>query len=286
MIIGVLGPTGTYADKAIHVWLKHTAISKKNVNLHYYQDIIDTVNSVVLNSTDIGIVPIENSIEGSVGITLDLLLDLDIEIIYEVIVPIKHNLLSKGNKDQIKIILSHPQALGQCRHFIKTHFSQAEIRSTGSTSHAAKLATEFEEMAAIASIESAHTYGLHILCSNIQDYKNNHTRFIVFRKKSDIAYGYTKKANTYKTSVVVYLNKDRPGALYKLLSFFALHNINLTRIESRPSKKALGDYVFYIDFIGNISDKIIKDVLNNIASKAGMMKVLGSYLVIGYSGIR
>lgn len=282
MIISVLGPQGTYADKAIHSWLKHRNISKNNIELKYYNDIIETFDGVIKDYTDFGIVPIENSIEGSVGITLDLLFNLDVEIIDEVIVPIKHCLLSNGKKDEIKIILSHPQALGQCRQFLKKYFPDAEIRNTGSTSHASKLATEFREMASIASKESAKRYGLNILCCNIQDYKNNHTRFIIFRKRNNIKYqGIQKKiTDKYKTSIIAYLNDDKPGALYELLKFFALHDINLTRIESRPSKKALGDYVFYIDFVGNISDNIIKDVLNNIGNKVGMMKVLGSYLVI------
>ncbi|MGD9780068.1 prephenate dehydratase, partial [Methanomethylovorans sp.] len=134
-------------------------------------------------------------------------------------------------------------------------------------------------------------YGLNLLLCNIQDCNSNHTRFIVFRKKhedDDLAWktpkGSVKEPDDtaksdlpYRTSIIVYLDRDRPGALYDLLGEFAIRKINLTRIESRPSKRILGDYVFYIDFAGNISDTIIKDALNSILPKAGMMKVLGSY---------
>ncbi len=294
MIIGVLGPRGSYSDKAAHLWLTQERIFyplSKDISIKYCDDIIDTFDSVVTNTSDIGIVPVENSIEGSVGVTLDLLMEHDIRIIGEVVVPIEHCLLSKGKLEDIRVILSHPQALGQCRQFIKDHFPHAEIRTTGSTSHAAKLATEFEEMAAIASRESATMYGLNVLLCNIQDCNSNHTRFIVFRKKhedDDLAWktingSAAKPADTaksdrpHRTSIIVYLDRDRPGALYDLLGEFASRKVNLTRIESRPSKRILGDYVFYIDFAGNISDTIIKDALNSILPKAGMMKVLGSY---------
>lgn len=295
MIIGLLGPRGTYSDKATTLWLskEHTVPSLfKDASLKYCDDIIDTFNAVVKNTADFGIVPVENSIEGSVGVTLDLLMEHEVHIIGEVVVPIEHCLLSKGKIEDIRVILSHPQALGQCRQFIKNHFPHAEIRTTGSTSHAAKLASEFEEMAAIASRESAGMYGLNMLLCNIQDFNSNHTRFIVFRKKHEDDDLIWKKTNgetpvaaadklknslLHRTSIIVYLDRDRPGALYDLLGEFAIRRINLTRIESRPSKRILGDYVFYIDFEGNISDTIIKDALNSILPKAGMMKVLGSY---------
>ncbi len=297
MNIGVLGPKGSYSDKAAHLWLAKEHASYpllKDITIQYCDDIIDTFDSVVTNAVDTGIVPVENSIEGSVGVTLDMLMEHEIQIIGEIVVPIEHCLLSKGNIKDIRVILSHPQALGQCRQFIKIHFPHAEIRTTGSTSHAAKLATEFEEMAAIASRESAIMYGLNLLLCNVQDYNSNHTRFIVFRKKhenDDLAWKTTdgsvagsddiaKSGLLHRTSIIVYLDRDRPGALYDLLGEFAIRNINLTRIESRPSKRILGDYVFYIDFSGNISDTIIKDALNSILPKAGMMKVLGSYEMI------
>jgi prephenate dehydratase len=281
MIIGVLGPKGTYSEKAAEQWIEKTGRKGEDV-LEYCADIQDVFSLLEKDGCDIGVVPLENSIEGSVGITLDRLMENDVQIIGETIVTVEHCLLSRGKKEDIKVILSHPQGLGQCRQFLKEQFPAAELRTTGSTSHAAKLATEFEEMAAIASPETADMYDLNIVMSNIQDRRYNHTRFITITKK-DTGQKFTKQLQgndpecSYKTSIIVYLDRDRPGALYNILGEFANSNINLTRIESRPSKKVLGDYVFYIDFKGNISDAIIKDALYNIEPKVGMLKMLGSY---------
>lgn len=280
MNMGVLGPKGSYSEKAAKQWITEQEY-KNPVSLEYYDDIPDTISAIVDKSVEIGVVPIENSIEGSVGVTLDMLLENDLNVIGEIVVPIEHCLLSKGTLSDIRVILSHPQALAQCRQFIKTNFENTDIRTTGSTSHAAKLANEFEEMAAIASRESAQMYGLDILIPNIQDRKENHTRFIVLEAHDAIS---TKNETTlsipkndFKTSIIVYLKKDRPGALYELIGEFAKRDINLTRIESRPSKRELGDYIFYIDFAGHIDDANIKDALDNIASNVGMLKMLGSY---------
>lgn len=278
MNMGVLGPKGSYSEKAAKQWISEQD-TKNEVSLEYYDDIPDTISAIVDRTVDVGVVPIENSIEGSVGITLDMLLENDLNIIGEIVVPIEHCLLSKGTLSNIRVILSHPQALAQCRQFIKTHFGNAEIRTTGSTSHAAKLANEFEEMAAIASRESAQMYGLDILIPNIQDRKENHTRFIAIEAHDGVIEktAAASKKDDFKTSIIIYLKKDRPGALYELIGEFAKRDINLTRIESRPSKRELGDYIFYIDFAGHINDANIKDALDNITSNVGMLKMLGSY---------
>ena len=289
MMIGVLGPKGSYSEKAARQWLAEiTGIGKNSVHpensrgpcLQYCDDIQDVFTLLSNGSVDIGLVPVENSIEGSVGVTLDMLLEHDVTVIGETVVAIEHCLLSKGRKENIRIILSHPQGLAQCRHFLKENFRGAELRTTGSTSHAAKLATEFEEMAAIASRESAQMYGLNILVSNIQDRKHNHTRFLIMMRPDGPSVRYPNLSYgdcAYKTSIIVYLDRDRPGALYEILGEFASRNINLTRIESRPSKKTLGDYLFYVDLEGNTSDDIIKEAIYNVESKVGMLKMLGSY---------
>ncbi len=281
MIIGVLGPKGTYTEKAAKLWIEGNSGNEEHI-LEYCADIQDVFILLESEACDIGVVPLENSIEGSVGVTLDLLLEHDVNIIAEAIVSIEHCLLSRGKKEDIKIILSHPQGLGQCRQFLKDKFPAVELRSTGSTSHAAKLATEFEEMAAIASPETAGMYDLNIVMPNIQDRKYNHTRFVIITRsnspKSVKKYSDEQKQDDlYKTSIIVYLDRDRPGALYDILGEFARNDINLTRIESRPSKKVLGDYVFYIDFEGNINDTIIKHAMFNIKSNVAMLKILGSY---------
>lgn len=311
MIIGVMGPEGSYSEKAAKLWvLRH---GKDSAEIQYFTDIEDAFLAAVQGKSDLSIIPIENSIEGSIGVTLDLLLENGADIVGEIVVKIEHCLLSKGGAEKIKVILSHPQGLAQCRHFLKKNFPEAELRSTGSTSHAARLAGEFEEMAAIASPEAAEHYGLKILVSNIQDRKENYTRFIVLRaveknqveqdscaadnkldkEKSQSYLGQESGSDSfrpekevglenssflaYKTSIIIYLEKDRPGALYEILGAFAKRKINLTRIESRPSKKELGDYYFYIDFEGHASDALIKDALKEIEDKTDTLKVLGSY---------
>ncbi|HID27168.1 MAG TPA: prephenate dehydratase [Methanosarcinales archaeon] len=271
MIIGLLGPEGTFSEKAAKLWC-----SKWNMQstLQYFTDIPDIVELVISDSVDCGIVPIENSIEGSVGVTLDSLLEYKVNIIGEVIVPIKHCLLALGKIEDIKVILSHPQALAQCRKYIKKHFKNTETRATGSTAHAASLAKYNKEFAAIADAECADTYGLKILDSDIQDHKENFTRFVVLSKYRDL---FKNTSNNFKTSIIVYLHKDRPGALYELLGEFAIREINLTKIESRPTKRALGDYLFYIDMIGSVQDKVIINALTNIEKKVDRLKVIGSY---------
>lgn len=264
MIIGLLGPEGTYSEKA-------SLQLDSNAGLKYFEDLEDVIDSALNGNVDCGILPIENSLEGSIGITLDALREHDIIITGEVIVPISHCLMSKGKMEDVRIIMSHPQALAQCRKFIRTHFRDARIQTTGSTSHAAKLTSEFPEIAAIASKESALTYGLDILADDIQDYTENYTRFVVLGKDIAAPTGHDK------TSIIIHLGQDRPGGLYDLLGEFASRGINLTKIESRPSKMGLGDYLFYIDMEGHQSDKNVSAALKSIENIADQVKVIGSY---------
>ena len=192
MIIGVMGPEGSYSERAAKLWALKNSLT--DAEFRYFADIEDAFLAAVKGNADISVIPVENSIEGSVGVTLDLLLENEAVIIGEIVVKIEHCLLSKGEPKKIRVILSHPQGLAQCRHFLKRHFPEAELRSTGSTSHAARLAGEFEEMAAIASPEAAERYGLKILLSNIQDRKENHTRFIVIRAEKKISSEQTLRA--------------------------------------------------------------------------------------------
>ncbi len=264
MIIGTLGPEGSYSEKAAEQW-------NNAGKLQYYDDIQDTVEALLNNEVDYSIVPVENSLEGSIPLTLDLLMEHQLKIVGEVIVQIRHCLLSNGRISDIKVIMSHPQALSQCRKFIKNNFKNAEVRPVLSTSLAAKLASGSKDMAAIASGESAQRYGLKILEENIQDVNENYTRFIVIGKETPPATG------NDKTSIILYLQKNRPGALFEILDEFAKKNIDLTKIESRPTKKLLGDYLFHIDLKGHIEDRMIIDTLEKINGKVGMLKILGSY---------
>lgn len=287
MNIGLLGPQGSYTEKAAKQWIAAQLSDRNGMTsppvLHYRDDIQDVILLLCNGAVDIAVLPVENSIEGSVGVTLDMLLEHDVSIIGESVIAISHCLLSKGKKENIKLILSHPQGLAQCRQFLRENFRDIEQRSTGSTSHAAKLASEFEEMAAIASPEAAEMYGLNVLMANIQDRKHNYTRFLIMARPGEQAFQKEQndKSYLYKTSLIIYLQRDRPGALYEMLGEFACRGINLTRIESRPSKKALGDYMFYVDLEGNASEINIKEAIYNIAAKVGMLRMLGSYPASG-----
>lgn len=277
MNTGTLGPQQSYSEKATRAWLNLCNLNETPII--FFDDIHDVFTALEEDEIDIGIVPIENSIEGSVGVTLDLLLEKKISIIGEIVVPIRHCLLSKGKAEDIQIILSHPHALAQCRQFLRENFPNAELRTTGSTSHAARLATEFREMAAIASQEAASTYNLDVLVADIQDWEKNETRFIVMVSGLNVPKCVSNNALPLrnKTSIIVYLDSDRPGALYEILREFAVRNINLTRIESRPSKKTLGDYLFYIDLEGTTRDEKVADALKQIGMKTDKLKMLGSY---------
>jgi prephenate dehydratase len=266
MIIGLLGPEGTYSQIAARKLYEEA-------DLKFFDNLEEVIESVLRGDVDCGIAPIENSLEGSIGVTMDALWEYDINIIGEVIVPIKHCLLSKGRIEDIKVILSHPQALAQCRKYIRTNFKDIKIQTTGSTSYAAKLTTEFSEMAAVASIESARQYNLDILSDNIQDYKQNYTRFTVLGKQI------FPPTDHDKTSIIIHLARDRPGALYELLGEFAKRNINLTKIESRPSKMGLGDYLFYIDMEGHQFDTGVNDALKSIENLVDKLKIIGSYRI-------
>lgn len=278
--LATLGPKETYSWKAAQKWIRSRHQLQSPITLCH--DVIDVINTVIQGDADQGIVPIENSLEGSVGITLDLLREEDIQIIGEVLIPIHHCLMSLWEPEEIEIILSHPQALAQCSRFLKEKFPKVKLGEADSTAHAAELVQkskkneeekgqEPKKVAAIASEDAANKYGLQVLFRDIQDYKENITRFVVIgREKSE-------RTGDDKTSIVVYLDNDRPGALYEILREFAELSINLTKIESRPSKKGMGDYVFYIDCEGSVEDPNIKKGLSNIEENTYMLKVLGSY---------
>ena len=278
MKIGILGPEGTFSETAAMLWLKgRRSGTIKNAELRYYETIVDVSESIMRREVDYGIVPIENSLEGSVGETLDLLSsennEAEMRIVGEILVPIKICLLAKGSFAPLRKVVSHPHALAQCKQFIRERLKVkgVEVKSVDSTAGAAKMAMEDGEVAALASEEAAKKYGLTILAENVQD-KESVTRFVAL-SSSDIE---TVPTGKDKTSLLIYL-MDRPGALYEVLGEFAQRGINLTKIESRPSKRALGDYMFHIDCEGHSEDEEIKEALEGVKRKVAMLKVLGSY---------
>ncbi|MBN1322429.1 MAG: prephenate dehydratase [Methanotrichaceae archaeon] len=262
MKIAVLGPEGSYSEKAAR--RSHPGCSPL-----YLPGFEEIVLAVERGDAEIGVIPLENSLEGGVGPSMDLLISSRVQIVGEAIEPIRHCLLGKGEPSGIKIVLSHPQGLAQCRQYLRRKYPKAELRSTGSTSHAAKLAQEFQEMAAIAGEDAATRYNLNVIERDIQDSPNNMTRFAFVGLDGPAPTGRDK------TSLVVHLERDRPGALYSMLG--ALKEINLTRIESRPSRLGLGDYYFFIDLEGHKDDPHVKAALDEVRRESSMVKVLGSY---------
>lgn len=237
-----------------------------------YCTIPAVMESVINNETEFGVVPIENSIEGPVGITLDSLAHkFDLKIYKEIIIPINQNLMVNPGTtlEDIEDVYSHAQAIAQCREFILENKIQPHYAV--STANAAKSIVGDKSKAAIGNIKAAELYGLEILKANIQDTSNNETRFVVLSKED------CRSTGRDKTSIIFSIYEDRPGSLYHILGIFEKDNINLTKIESRPSKQGLGKYLFFIDFYGHVDDAKIRNILCEIEENTYFLKVLGSY---------
>ncbi len=263
--VALLGPRGTFSEEAALGFFAEPDFTLTG-------DIQEIFESVSKGDSDYGVVPVENSLEGSVGMTLEMLLKGNAKIYGEVVLGIRHFLMAPPEVElsEVKEVLSHPHALAQCRDFLKR--IGVETRNFTSTAEAAREVAELKQKgtAAIASRIAAEMYGLRILEEDTQDEDSNQTRFLVISKRD-----YTKTGRD-KTSIITGL-ADKPGALYEALAAFAERRINLTRIESRPSRKALGDYIFYIDLEGHREDATVKDVLVELGKKTSFLKILGSY---------
>jgi chorismate mutase/prephenate dehydratase len=263
--VAYLGPEGTFT---------HLAAMKKFGEKAKYipvKTIDEVFREVEKKRVDYGVVPVENSIEGIVTHTLDVFLESDLKIISEISLEIHHYLLSKENSlDKIKKIYSHPQAIAQCRNWIGENLPEAEIFETESTISAVKKVMKEKNAAAIASEIASSMYNLNIIAERIEDFRENITRFLV------IGSDFAEKTGNDKTSILFSI-KDRVGALHDILSYFKEENINLTKIESRPSKKKAWEYVFFVDFIGHKDDINVKRALNNVEKVSVFLKILGSY---------
>ena len=268
---GYLGPKGTHCEEALQVFLA----DDKTV-VESYPSIEQVIVSVENGETSHGIVPFENSIEGTVNLTLDLIAgNPELKIVGEIILPIKHNLLAKvgTNKSEVNLISSHPQALAQCRKYIKHQFPGVAVFEANSTAEAALMAGQGNgSIAAIGNEKAAEYYGLTVIDGDIQDCKENKTRFVVVSKEDGLI-----TANA-KTSLVITIT-DRPGGLYQILKEFALANVNLTKIESRPAKRNLGDYLFFVDLLGSSKEPPVKECLEAIEDIAASLRIIGSYPV-------
>ncbi len=260
-----LGPAATFTHLAARRQFGSTAE-------YIPESTIKTVFAAVASgNTRYGVVPIENSTEGIVNYTHDMFIDSDLKITAEIMLQISHNLLSKtGKKGDIKKIYSYPQATAQCREWLENNMYGVPIIVELSTAAAAKHASQDRSSAAVASELAAQIYRLKFVKKGIENYKYNYTRFLV------IARDFPPKTKKDKTSIMFSV-KDRPGALHSILKPFALHRINLTKIESRPSKRKVWEYIFFVDMAGHIEDNKVKKAIDEVKKDCLYLKVLGSY---------
>lgn len=268
--LGYLGPKGTFSQEAAENYIK----KKAECHCVDYSTIPDLISAVQNGELEEAIVPIENSLEGAVNTTMDMLAgSSNLMIKGEVVLPIHQNLLvAEGTSiSGIKYILSHPQGIGQCRKYISENFPQAEIQYIHSTAAAAEaVARGRAESAAVGSAAAALAYGLRILAAGIQDGNNNMTRFVVVSTKEE------QRTGKDRTSIV-FSTEDKSGSLYRVLDIFNLWDINMTRIESRPAKNQLGSYIFFVDIEGHREDENVRDALTMVKRKTSFYKFLGSY---------
>jgi prephenate dehydratase len=269
--IGFLGPKGTFSHEAV---LDYIRSEKPEYSVFDFNSITDALLTVQKGEIHEAIVPIENSLEGAINVTLDMLAsEEELKIKAEHVIPIKHNLLVKNGTEikDIKCILSHPQAIGQCIKYIGSKFPDAQVKSVYSTAGAAiEVSNGNGDAAAIGSMAAAESFGLDVPERNIQDGENNFTRFIVVAKQDG------ERTKRDKTSIV-FSTENQPGSLYRVLDIFSLWDINMARIESRPAKNQLGRYIFFVDIMGHRDDDDIKDALTMIKRKTSFYKFLGSY---------
>ena len=257
-----LGPAGTYSHRAADAVVDEVC---------FRESVTSIVEAVADGEVERGVIPVENSIEGSVTESLDALTEYEVAVVREVVTPIRHALLAQHG--DFETVASHSQALAQCRSFLESEFPDVALEAVASTARGVEQAREDPTVAAIGHPDNAHD-GLQVLAEDIQDWASNETRFFVIAPVSERADG------GGKTSIVIYPNTDYPGLLLELLEAFADRDINLTRIESRPSGTRLGDYLFHIDFAAGLYEErtqaAIADVEDIIADD-GWVRRLGSY---------
>ena len=266
MKVAFQGERGAYSESAVYKFFSESAEVKP------CQDFKDVFESVEEQETDFGAVPVENSIEGSVNQTYDLFLKHDLKVRGEIIVKIEHCLIANPSTklEDVKAVYSHPQALAQCRTFLEK--SGWELVPTYDTAGSVKILKEkgLKNAAALASEKAAELYKMKILARNIADNPENYTRFFVIAKEDAHMTGKDKTS-------VIFAETHKPGALYYALGEFARRGINLTKIESRPTKQTLWEYNFYLDFEGHRSEPRCAEALEALKEYAAFIKILGSY---------
>lgn len=267
--IGYLGPIGTFAYDAV-VAYNNGAVCEL-VEFAEISDLIYAVDSDLVHKV---LVPMENAIEGTVNITADMLVhEVNVKIIGEIVLPIRHYLLARPGVEQrdVSLILSHPQALAQCRKYLYKTMKNIEQRPVASTAAAARDVANSElPWAAISNKKACDIYRLNIISEEIQDHHSNSTRFVVLAKTKTNATGCDKTSIAFTVA-------NSPGSLFEALKLFAERSINLTKIESRPMKTLLGEYLFLVDFEGHADDDLIKEALDKLSRNSTLFVFLGSY---------
>jgi prephenate dehydratase len=276
--IAFLGPRGTFTEEALR-----TQDDLAAATLLPLGSFIEVLAAVSEGRADHGLVAIENSIEGTVPVTLDqLIFQRDLLISRELVLPISQNLIGRpGTRlDAVRHIVSFPHALGQVRGWLTEHLPGATEVAAASTADAVRQVAEADgdTTAAVANRLAADVYGLEVLAERIDDHADNATRFVLVAPP---AAGIPAPTGHDKTSIVCFQPDDHPGSLHGILGQFSARDINLVKLESRPTKQGLGEYCFVIDFEGHVADEVIKDCLRNLHATLGQVKYLGSYPVAG-----
>ncbi len=264
MTIAYLGPEATFTHQA--------AIQRFGSSLLYaaQKTIADVFNEVAKGRADYGVVPVENSTEGVVTHTLDMFVDSDLKIVSQIVLPISHCLVSKSGRAHIKKLYVHPQSLAQCRTWVHKNLGSAEIVETSSNARSAELAAKEKHSAAIAGLLAAEKYGVPVLEHDIQDNAANATRFLVLGRKCSPATGHDRTSLMFSIA-------DEVGALHRALSPFRKYRLNMTKIESRPSKRRVWEYYFFVDCDGHSSEGKVAKAIAQLTSQCSFVKVLGSY---------
>jgi prephenate dehydratase len=275
--VGFFGPFGTFTEQAVR-----SQADLAGGELLAFRTVPDVLDAVESGAVDVGVVPIENSIEGTVNFTQDALsFDYDLLIQREIVMNIEHCLLAlPGTRlADVTSVLSIPVATAQCHRYLREHLPTAEVRAANSTADAARTVSgeKLVGAAAIAPCNAAELYGLEVLASNIQDHSGNQTRFVVVGRSVIPA-----PTGHDVTGIVVYQRADEPGSLISILQEFAARRVNITNLLSRPTKDGgLGDYCFVMYLDGHIADELVADALRALHAKQGGVKFLGSYPAAG-----
>lgn len=272
LTVGYLGPHGTFTEQALL-----TQEDLRGADLQMRPSIPDVIAATEAGEVDLGFVAIENSIEGTVNVTQDTLaFESDLLIQREVVISVQLNLLANPGVTlaEIETVISYPHALAQCRTFLREKLPNAQARAANSTADAARVLAETGDRsaAAIGTALAGELYELETLAADIEDHPENQTRFVVIARQ-----GVPPQTGLDKSSIVIFQRADRPGSLLAILQEFAARSINLTKLESRPTRRGLGDYCFLIDLEGHISDELVADCLMNLRAKQADVKFLGSY---------